>query len=261
VKGLLAQIVGNKREELAEACLKRPLKEIRARLRYIGPSRNFIESVTSTKDRPVRLIAEIKKRSPVKGLLREDLRVDDLARRYEEAGASAISVITEEKYFSGDPVYISMAKKAAKIPVLRKDFLLEEYHLYESRFLGADAVLLITAILDQSALSDFIRLSSELGMVSLVEIHDEWELERALKAEAEVIGINNRDLSTFKVDINTTFRILKEIPSGKIIVSESGIENRYDVQRLGDAGVNAVLVGESIVTSKDIEAKIKELIG
>jgi len=145
--------------------------------------------------------------------------------------------------------------------VLRKDFLFDEYHIYEARYLGADAVLLIAAILDPSPLSEFISLSSELGMPALVEIHDERELEKALKAEARIVGINNRDLTTFNVDINTTLRIIKEIPREKVIVSESGINNNDDVRMLGDAGVHAVLVGESIVTAKDVRGKIKELIG
>ncbi len=261
MEGFLAKIVENKRAELAEDRIRLPLKEIKARIRDVELPRNFYASISSrSDDRPIQLIAEIKKRSPSKGLLIEDLKVDDLARRYEEAGASAISVLTEKRFFSGNPEYINIARGCTKIPVLRKDFLFEEYHIYESRYIGADAVLLITSVLELSALSDFILLSSELGMSSLVEIHDERELETALKAGAEIIGINNRDLMTFKIDMNTTLRVVKEIPRGKIIVSESGIESRRDVERLADAGVHAILVGESIVISKDVGEKIRELI-
>ena len=261
MEGFLAKIIENKKEELTEDRVRLPLKEIKARLRDIEPPRNFYASITPIKDRPVKLIAEIKKRSPVKGLLIEDLKPDDLARRYEEAGASAISVITERRFFSGEPGYINIAKRATKIPVLRKDFIIGDYQIYESRHIGADAILLIASILEPSALSDFIALSSEIGMSSLVEIHNERELEGALKADAKIIGINNRDLTTFKIDINTTFRIMKKVPEGKIVVSESGIDSRDDVQRLADAGIHAILVGEAIVTSKDVGGKIRELIG
>lgn len=261
MEGLLARILENKKKELAEDRVRLPLKEIKTRLRDMEPPRNFHASISPIKDRTVKLIAEIKKRSPVKGLLIEDLKPDDLARRYEEAGASAISVITERRFFSGEPGYINMAKRVTKIPVLRKDFILEDYQIYESRYIGADAILLIASIVEPSALSDFIELSSEIGMSSLVEIHNERELEGALKADAEIIGINNRDLTTFKIDINTTFRIMKVVPEGKIVVSESGIDSRDSVQRLADAGIHAILVGESIVTSKNVGEKIKELLG
>lgn len=261
---LLEQIIENKKGELKEERIKIPLNDIKARLRDIELPRNFMAAVSEPKEQSINLIAEIKKRSPLKGLLVEDLKVTTLAKRYEEAGAAAISVITEKRFFEGNPEYINIAKGAARIPVLRKDFLFDEYHIYESRFLGADALLLIVAILDSSALSDFIALTSELGMSSLVEVHSERELEKALKADARniaIIGINNRNLRTFKVDINTTFKIIKEIPAGKIVVSESGIYSREDVVRLAAAGVNAALVGEAILTSGNVTKKIKELIG
>src|SRR3990170_4165533 len=210
IEGLLAKIVARKREDLAKVRANLPLRDLKSRLRDMEPARDFYEAISGRGKHRVNLIAEIKKKSPVKGVLIEDLKVDILAKQYEEAGASAISVITEENYFSGNPEFIGIAKKAAKIPVLRKDFLFDEYHVYEARYLGADALLLIAAILEQSALSDFISLSSELGMPALVEVHNEREIEKALKAKAEIVGINNRDLTTFNVDINTTFRVIKE---------------------------------------------------
>ena len=261
MEGLLAKIVENKKVELREERLKLPLKEMKSRLCDIEPPRDFYASVTPTDDKPLRLIAEIKKSSPLKGLLVEDLKVDDLAKIYEEAGASAISVLTERRFFSGDPRYIKKVKGVTRLPVLRKDFLIDEYQIYEARYIGADAVLLITSILEQSILSDFISLSAGLGMSNIVEIHNERELEMALKAEARIIGINNRDLTTFKVDINTTLRIIKEMPEGKIVISESGINTGDDVKRLMNAGVHAILVGEAIVTSTNPGEKIKELIG
>ncbi len=261
MENLLAKIVENKKAELKENKSRLSLKEIKVQLRDVEPPRNFSKAISEPKENTLNLIAEIKKRSPLKGTLIEDLKAEYLAKRYEYAGASAISVITEERFFEGSPAYIKVAKNAAKIPVLRKDFLIDEYHIYESRYLGADALLLIVAILDSSVLSDFIGLSSELGMSTLVEVHSEQELEMALKADAKIIGINNRSLRTFKVDLNTTFRIIKEIPDGKIVVSESGIYSRDDVDRLADAGVNAALVGEAIITSGNVSKKIKELIG
>ena len=260
MEGLLAKIVESKREELAEERARLPLKELKARLRNTDPPRDFYKAIAHPEAGCINVIAEIKKRSPLKGVLIEDLKVDELSKRYEDAGASAISVITEKKFFSGSPDYITEAKGVTRLPVLRKDFLFDEYHIYEARYIGADAVLLITAILDQSALSDFIELSSGLGMHTLVEIHNERELEKALKAGAEIIGINNRDLTTFKVDINTTLRVIKEVPEGKVVVSESGIDSRDDVKMLAGAGVHAVLVGEAIVTAKDVGEKIRELV-
>ena len=260
--GILSKIIEGKREDLIECRKRLPLKEIKSHIRGVAPPRDFCAAISSnTDDRPIRLIAEIKKSSPSKGLLIADLKVDDLAKRYEEAGASAISVLTERRFFSGGSENIGIAKKNTALPVLRKDFLFEEYQIYESRYIGADALLLIAAVLEPSALSDFILLSEGLGMSSLVEVHDERELEKALKADARIIGINNRDLTTFKVDIETTFRVIREIPKGKVVVSESGINSREDVQRLIDIGVHAILVGESIVTSKDVGEKIRELVG
>lgn len=261
MQNLLTQIVENKKLELREDRLKLPLTEIKARLRDVESVRNFSKAIAEPKGKSLNLIAEIKKRSPLKGTLIEELKVTTLSKRYEEGGAAAISVITEKKFFEGSPEYISLAKGASNLPVLRKDFLIDEYHIYEARYLGADALLLIAAILEPSVLSDFIALTSELGMSSLVEVHSEKELEKALKAEANVIGINNRNLRTFKVDLNTTFRIMKEIPDGKIVVSESGIYSRDDITRLADAGVHAALVGEAIITSGNVVKKIKELVG
>src|SRR4030066_2420905 len=261
IEGLLAKIVERKREGLSRVKARLPLREFTSRLRDLEPPRDFFKAISDRRNHRVNLIAEIKKKSPVKGVLIEDLKVDVLAKQYEEAGASAISVITEEDFFSGNPEFIGTAKKAAKIPVLRKDFLFDEYHVYEARYLGADALLLIAAILDPSPLSEFISLSSELGMPALVEVHDERELEKALKADAQIIGINNRDLTTVKVDVETTFRVIREIPRGKVVVSESGINSREDVEKLRDIGVHAILVGEAIVTAKDAGEKIRELVG
>ena len=254
----LTKIVDMKQEELVSLKYNLPLREIKARIYDMEECRDFKEALIQAE--PIALIGEIKKSSPSKGVLREELSVEDLVETYERSGASAISILTERFFFSGSPDFVGIAKEHTILPILRKDFLIDEYHIYESRLIGADALLLIVTLLEESMLRDFIALASELGMASLVEIHDEWELERALKADADIIGINNRDLRTFEVDLNTTLRVIKEVPQGKIVVSESGINTGDDVKRLINVGVKAILVGEAIMTAKNPEEKIKELL-
>jgi len=259
VADFLTRIRDSKKEELVSLKYNLPLREIKARLHDVEECRDFRDALCRAE--PVALIGEIKKRSPSKGILKEDLNIGEFVKIYERSGASAISILTERFFFSGNTEYIGIAKEHTTLPILRKDFLIDEYHIYESRLTGADAILLIVALLEEPMLKDFIALASELGMASLVEVHDEWELEKALKAEADIIGINNRDLRTFQVDINTTFRVIKEVPEDKIVVSESGINTGEDVKKLIDAGVRAILVGEALVTAKDPEEKIRELLG
>lgn len=210
---------------------------------------------------PVALIAEAKKASPSKGLLRAGFDAAGLAAVYAAAGASAVSVLTEERYFQGRPEYLAAVKAACPLPALRKDFILDPYQVYESRALEADALLLIVRALDDARLADLAALAAELGMAALVEVHDEAELDRALAAGASLIGVNNRNLDTFAVDLETTIRLAARVDDGVTLVGESGIHTRADVERLREAGVDAILVGESIVTSADPAAKIRELIG
>lgn len=254
---LLDDIVRSKREELRERRGRRRTDELKAKLRDVKPARPFLDAITGS---PIRLIAEIKKASPSAGLLRPDFDPVDIAKRYEDAGAGALSVLTDRPHFQGSLDYLAQVRKAVTLPLLQKDFLLDDVQVYEARVLGADAVLLIAAILDPGQIKDLYALATEIGLAVLVEIHHERELESVMEW-APIIGINNRDLTTFTVDLETTFRLLKHIPKNKVIVSESGIGGRKDIERLAEAGVHAVLIGETFMRAKDIGAKVKELMG
>jgi indole-3-glycerol phosphate synthase len=219
-----------------------------------------LELTSTIKSEKIRLIAEVKKASPSKGVLCQDFRPLQMAKLFAQNGAAAISVLTEARYFMGDILYLEIIKKEVNVPVLRKDFIFDEFQVYESAAYGADALLLITAILSQSQLERLVGLSHDLGMQCLVEVHNEKELERALRCDSDVIGINNRDLNTFHVNMETTRRLCEIIPAEKIVVSESGIKKRSELVKFQKWGVNAVLVGEALVTAKDIPTRIKELL-
>ncbi len=205
------------------------------------------------------LIAELKKASPSSGVLREDFSLSELARRMSEAGANALSVLTEEDFFLGKINYIEEVKKVVDIPVLRKDFIIDESQILESRAAGADAILLIARILDNKKLGLFYEQAKELGMDVIVEIHTEKELKRVLSLSCDIIGINNRNLDTLRTDLSTTEKLLPFIPADTVVVSESGIKEFKDVLWLKGLGVNAILVGEAIMRSPLVEEKIKEL--
>jgi len=207
----------------------------------------------------IRLIAEVKKASPSRGLIRADFDPVSLAKIYTENGAAAISVLTDEKYFQGKPEYLKNIRQNITLPLLRKDFILEPYQVYESRAYGADALLLIVAILTPESLQQLLALSHGLGMKALVEVHNEEEIHIALNSGAQIIGINNRDLKTFKVDLGTTERLHTLVQFDRIVVSESGIKTREDIAFLRSKGVHAVLIGETLMASDDIPNKIKEL--
>jgi indole-3-glycerol phosphate synthase len=207
----------------------------------------------------INLIGEIKKSSPSKGIIRGDFNPLKIALTYQASGASALSVLTDERFFDGKLDYLKMVKERVTIPVLRKDFIIDEYQIYESALAGADAILLITHILTQEELNRYYHIAKELGMDVLVEVHNEEECEKALNSPASIIGINNRDLSTFEVDINTTQRLIRLIPDTKIIVSESGIESYEQVMFLKSLGVDAVLIGEVFMRADNIAEKIREL--
>ena len=209
----------------------------------------------------IRLIAEVKQASPSRGMLTSNFNPIRLAQTYAEGGAAAISVLTDASYFMGSIERLAAIKEVVRLPLLRKDFIFDPYQVYESRAYGADALLLIATILSQGQLKDLVSLSHSLRLRCLVEVHDEGEVERAVLSGAEIIGINNRDLNTFAVDINTTRRLRPLVPKGKIVVSESGIRSRKDMEKLRKWGVDAVLVGEALVTAGDVRAKMKELIG
>lgn len=232
-----------------------------SRMKGVSHTRySLFKKMISTADK-ICLIAEIKKASPSKGLIRENFNAIEIAKAYIESGADAISILTEEKYFLGDPQYVARVSYKLEVPVLAKDFFLQEGQLYEAKVHGASAVLLIVAILDQDTLEDLLGKAQALDLDCLVEIHSEAELEQALQAGAEIIGVNNRDLNTFKVDLKTCADLIPKIPKDKVIVAESGISSNADVQTMKALGANAVLIGETFMKSKDIAAKVKEVMG
>jgi indole-3-glycerol phosphate synthase len=327
----LDRILAVKREEVEYRRSRQALRELKARVKDAPPGRDFAGAVRRSGDRlasrpgtgrqaPVNLIAEIKKASPSRGLIRQDFQPAAIARSYERGGARAISVLTDEVFFQGHQDYLALARSATVLPVLRKDFIINDYQLYESRLLGADAILLIVAVLAPSQLEDYLGLAGDLGLCALVEVHDAAEVilatagsrvpsgrgaapgsraQRAPGADtslvlpaasglasglkecgehgngngtrlpeqaehdtgAPLIGINNRDLHSFKTDLNTTFDLFPLIPPGTAVVSESGIRTHEQVLRLGAAGVDAVLVGEALMEQDDIEAAVGELLG
>ncbi len=255
---MLDEILRYKKEEIQARKSSSRLKELKARIRDLPTPRGFQKALASAAT--IHLIAEVKKASPSKGIIRKDFKPVDIAKIYDEHGATTISVLTDEHFFQGHLDFIEQVKKAVRLPILQKDFLLDPHQVYEARVAQADAILLIAAILDRRQLSDYHALAKSLGMDVLCEIHTEKELEQIVEV-AEVIGINNRDLTNFKTELETTFRVIKEIPDDKTVVSESGIHSRQEVLRLMEAGVDAILVGESLMREVDIGAKVDELLG
>ncbi len=253
---ILDDITANTRAEVTERRRRVPLADMRARAELAPPARDF-ESVL--KHEHVALIAEVKWASPSRGALRAELDPAQLARVYAKSGASAISVLTDAKYFHGSLADLEGARAAVDVPALRKDFVVDEYQLYEARAHRADAALLIARILSDAQLRDYLALARSLGLGALTEVHDEAELDRALAAEARIIGINNRNLADFTVSLATTERLAPRIPPGKIIVAESAIFTRADVERVARAGAHAALVGEALMRAGDVGAKVKEL--
>lgn len=247
---ILDEIVANKRLELSETKRLMSLDEVKARLKDVPPPRNFRAAIEQPK---VAVIAEIKRASPSMGEMADELfdpRI--IAQTYSGNGAAALSVLTERKYFQGEPFYIRRARKYMPLPILRKDFIFDPYQVYESRAMVADAVLLIVRILTDNQLEDLLGLARELGMAALVETHEQDEIGRAVRAGADIIGINNRDLDTLEVDLATTEFLAEQVPRDALLVSESGIETREDVERLAGYGVHAVLVGTVLMKAGDL---------
>lgn len=257
--GILDEIVSKKKERLAEAKAKLSLKEIKSKISGTEKPRDYKAAIKRSSDEKIKLIAEIKKASPSKGIIRKNFDPAEIAVIYGKKQANAISIITEQDFFQGEIAFLPMVKKITKKPLLRKDFIFDEYQIYESRLNSADAILLIAAILGKNQASEYLHISKELGLSVLFEVHDHKELETALSVDADIIGINNRDLKTMLIDINTTFKLKKEIPSEKIIVSESGIKTKDDILKLESNGIDAVLIGTSFMEAEDIEKKIEEL--
>jgi len=264
----LDQIVQTKRQEVAAAKLRVPEADLRRQIQALPRPRNFFHAVTTPGKKPLNLIAEIKKASPSAGLIRPDFDPVDIARQYHAAGADALSVLTDEPYFQGHLSYLQQVRQAVPLPVLRKDFIVDAYQVYQSRAAGADAILLIAECLETSQMIDLQILATELNMTCLIEVHD---VENLMRVRDQVIGfphrsysllgINNRDLRTMKTDLANTMRLAELVEDRRVLVSESGIHSRQDVARLVSVGVAAILVGESLMKSDNIAAKIAELLG
>jgi indole-3-glycerol phosphate synthase len=257
---ILNTIVEKKKERLFSLKNKTPLSELKSIIRDAGKPGDFQKAIKRESDN-IKLIAEIKKASPSKGIIRKDFNHLLIAGIYEEKNVDAVSVLTEEDFFKGSLQFIPEVKQVLSKPVLRKDFIFDEYQIYETRTSKADALLLIAAILERNQAAEYLHLSRELGLAVLFEVHNFEELEKALFINCDIIGINNRNLKTLEVDINTTFEIKKEIPPGKIVVSESGIRTKEDVKRLEDGGVDAMLIGTSFMEAENIGMKVDELTG
>ncbi len=254
---LLTEIVSNKRKEVAERKTRTPLREIEEYLERAPRRKDFRLALRTP---GISIIAEIKRRSPSRGEILPDVDAAELAAIYEQAGARAISVLVDKKYFGGSLDDLNKVANHTKLPCLCKEFIIDPYQIFEARTAGADAVLLIVRILTDDELKEFIQQAARLEMAALVETHSEDEIQRALKAGAHIIGINNRDLDTLAVDIQTTMRLKNRVPGGNILVSESGIKSRREVRMLDDGGVDAVLIGESLLTSKNIRETLEGLL-
>jgi indole-3-glycerol phosphate synthase len=257
---LLKEIVRKKKERLQSVKQGLTEKDLKERMANLGPTRPFLESIN--KNKSISLIAEVKKKSPSGGVLREDFDAVGISRIYKQAGAAAVSVITEEDFFAGDISYLRQIRQSIDLPLLRKDFIFEDYQIYESRFFGADALLLIADILTQEKIKDLINLAHSLDMDCLVEVHTQKDLKKVLRLkEVELIGLNNRDLHTLEVDMSTTQRLFPLIPKDKIVVVESGISSYQEVLFLKILGARAVLIGEAFMRADNIQDKIQQLMG
>ncbi|MEX2173976.1 MAG: indole-3-glycerol phosphate synthase TrpC [Pirellulaceae bacterium] len=256
---ILDKIVATKREEIARAKAALPLDQLRQRLASAPPVRNFFAPLAAAGS--IKLIAEVKKASPSRGVIRADFDPAAIARTYEQAGATCLSVLTDETYFQGSLDDLRRVRAAVGIPILRKDFFLDTYQLVEARVAGADAVLLIAECLDDCNLRKLHNEAVQLGLTPLVEFYEPENLPRVLEAGAQLIGVNNRDLRSFTVDLGHVIRLRSQIPLDTVLVAESGIQTRADVLRLQTAGVEAMLVGESLMREADIAAAVRRLLG
>jgi len=256
--GVLQEIVAHKREELAARRARVPFDEVRRRAADAPPARPFLAAVTRP---PLRLIAEVKGASPSAGTIRSEFDPAAVARLYADNGAAAISVLTDARFFRGEDGHLVAVRRAVAVPVLRKDFVLDAYQVHEARAIGADAVLLIVAILDDGRLRDLAGLAGDLGMAALVEAHSEAELSRALGARPALVGINNRNLDTLTTTLEVTRRLRPLVPPGIVVVGESGVEERAHVEEMDRLGVDAILVGTALMRAADPAARVRELLG
>ncbi len=259
---ILNKIVAHKHEEVATAKALTSISELQTRISDLedvprGFERHLREAVASGW---TAIIAEVKKGSPSKGIIRPDFDPLDIASTYQDNGATCLSVLTDEKFFLGHLRFLALIREAVSLPLLRKDFICDPYQIYEARAAGADAILLIAAMLDLHQLRDFHAIAGEMQLDVLLEVHDEDEMETALQTDCKLIGVNNRNLRTFEIDLNTTGRLARMLPKDRLLVSESGINNREDIVRLQSEGAGAFLIGEAMVRENDIGAKLQEFL-
>ena len=254
----LEKIVETKKKEIQGRKTRSRQREMEEMSSSLPPPRDFFGAIS--RHAPMALIAEIKRASPSLGVINEDVDIIQVSREYEKGGASAISVLTEPHFFKGELAYLNVIKETTSLPVLQKDFILDSFQIYEGRVSGADAILFIAALLDREQLKDCVGLARSLHMIPLVEVHNEDDLEKISVLDLPLMGINNRDLRTFEVDLETTIRLRKEIPSSVKVISESGIKSCQDVRLLREAGVSGILVGETLMRSAAPALKIKELL-
>ncbi len=253
----LDKILDEKRSEVAALKLRGVARTFEAERKYLNPTRDFVKAIRREAE-TLRLIAELKKASPSRGIIVEDFKPIERAEMYLNLGASAFSVLTDEKFFQGKIAYLEQVRSRFELPVLRKDFIIDETQILETRLVGADAMLLIVAALDNARLQSFLQLAKEIGLFVLTEVHDEWELERAMKYDATIIGVNNRNLHDFSVSLETSLRVKKEIPKEVTAVSESGIQTKADLLKIEEAGFDAVLIGEGLTLESDLSAYWKQ---
>nr|MDT0252873.1 indole-3-glycerol phosphate synthase TrpC [Endozoicomonas sp.] len=259
---ILNKIIQRKHEEVAERSAKLPLKNVQPMASNAGPPRGFANSLYSRVNAgKAAVIAEIKKASPSQGVIREHFAPAEIARSYEQAGASCLSVLTDHDFFQGDETYLKATRVACSLPVLRKDFIIDPWQIYESRMIGADCILLIVSALSDQQLSEFNDLAQSLGMDVLVEVHSADELARALPLPGAILGINNRNLHTFEVSLDNTFELSGSIPKGRLVVTESGIHTRSDVESMINRNVKSFLVGEAFMRQNDPGQALNELFG
>ena len=259
---ILEEIVAVKQQEIAAAIRRKPLAVMREDAESRVLTRDFVGAIRAKiGSGKAAVIAEVKKASPSKGVLRADFIPADIAQTYAEHGAACLSVLTDKQFFQGDVDYLKQARASCSLPVLRKDFMVDNYQIYESRVMGADCILLIAACLDDSQMKDMEALAMSLDMAVLVEVHDELELDRALKLKTPLIGINNRNLKTFEVSLDTTIRLADKVPANRLVVTESGIATIDDVKKLRAANINAFLVGEAFMRAEDPGVALDALFG
>ncbi|HGG58444.1 MAG TPA: indole-3-glycerol phosphate synthase TrpC [Gammaproteobacteria bacterium] len=257
---ILQRILARKAEEIAERSTATPLSALRERIEQASPPRGFVDALRRrVAGGDAGVIAEIKKASPSKGLLRENFQPAEIAASYQQGGAACLSVLTDRDFFQGSETYLQQARAACELPVIRKDFIIDPYQVHEARAIGADCILLIVAALTPDRLKELTELAHSLAMDVLIEVHDAQELQQALVVDAPLIGINNRNLRTFETRLDTTLALLDEIPDDRLVVTESGIHSRDDVQRMRDAGVHCFLVGEAFMRAPNPGEAVRAL--